>query len=166
MQNSSPGCFARHKLQKPVNAKGNALSCRAFPSCNLRLKRRLRRFIHTLCRGAFVRGISRYCEKRTAFVCATRGLDECEAFVFPSDPTSAAALDQLFGQSFVFRYLVCPRIFYNNFRKFNTLSACLRSRLVRLCCKNLSLYFPLHRLWKLSLLCCQDDVQDLTAFPS
>ena len=54
-----------------------------------------------------------FCEKRTAFVSAARGLDECEAFVFPSDPTSAAALDQLFGQGFVFRFLVCPRLFFN-----------------------------------------------------
>ncbi len=58
MPNSSPGCLARLKWQKLLNAKGNALSCRAFPSCRLQRKRRLRRFIHTLCRGAFVRGIS------------------------------------------------------------------------------------------------------------
>ncbi len=80
-----------------LSNKRSLFFAEAFPSCNLRLKRRLRRFIHTLCRGAFVKGISLFCEKRTAFVCTTRGLDECEAFVFPLDPTSAAALNQLFN---------------------------------------------------------------------
>ncbi len=97
MPNSSPGCLARLKWYFIVKCQGGSPLSQGFPLLLSATQMTLASFYSHPC-GApkGIRGFRRSAKNELRSF-RRRGLDECEAFVFPSDPTSAAALDQLFN---------------------------------------------------------------------